>query len=107
MTNPDGSPMTVTVYGSDGQRFQQARMRKINMRMKLKRMKVTGEEVDSEALDLLVAATAAWHLTFDGKLAEFTPENVRSAYVRFPWLRRQVDEWIADEANFMPASSTI
>ncbi len=103
LVNPDGSPMTVTVYGTDGQRFQQARMRKINMRLKMRKTKVTGEELDSEALDVLIAATAAWHVTFDGKLAEFTPDNVRVAYVKFPWLRRQVDEWMADEANFTPA----
>ena len=106
LKNEDGSDMTVTVYGTDGDVFQKAQRAKINSKMKLRRTsgKMTAEEIQADTLDLLAAATADWNITLDGAKPEFTPANVRAVYTRLPWLRKQVDEWMADEANFSPAS---
>lgn len=73
---------------------------------------VTIEQVESEALERLIAATAAWDLcTLDGEpIADFpcSPENARALYQAdvMAWLREQVQAFIEDRANFKTASST-
>jgi len=43
---------------------------------------------------------------WEGKALECTPENVRMFLTKFPPIRRQIDAFIADRANFTkPARS--
>ncbi len=55
-------------------------------------------------MDILVAATKDWNITYNNEKMPCTPENVRTIYVSCPPIRKQVDEWMADEANFSKAS---
>lgn len=104
----DGHPQTITVYGQDGTTFERAKMAKINARMKTRRTKITAEELKEESIDILVLATKSWDIVDDdGVPIPFTKENVRQLYVQFPRVKEQVDQWMAEEANFGPASSTI
>ncbi len=105
LANDDGSPMTITVYGSDGEKVQAARRAAEDRTRKLRRTTTkTAKEDEDESLDLIVAATASWNVTFDGEKKACTPENLRAAYRRFPWLTKQVVRHMAEEANFTPAS---
>jgi beta-galactosidase/beta-glucuronidase len=105
MVNDDASPMTITVYGSDGEKVQAARRAAEDRARKLRRTTTkTAKEDEDESLDLIIAATASWNVTFDGEKKPCTPENLRAAYRRFPWLTKQVVRHMAEEANFTPAS---
>jgi len=82
------------------------------------RVTVSAEELESDALGILVACTLGWEsdvkegdgiktvpgLPVGGELLEFTPENVRKIYANpgYGWLREQVDAEIGDRANFLP-----
>lgn len=110
----DGSGRTayVDVYSSDSNIARKHNMaiqrRRIAMRG---RVKITPEELEAEAVELLVALTAGWLLIApNGEVIDlpFTAENAREVYSdrSMLWLRNAVDEFSSDRANFSQASST-
>jgi hypothetical protein len=75
------------------------------------RMKITPEEIEAEAVDILAALTVGWHLVdLRGDVIDlpFTQENARELYGNpaVSWLREQIDESTADRGNFSQGSST-
>jgi hypothetical protein len=106
--------LSVVIFGRDSGRFKEIQRKQLNRRLersnksRTKQQAPTAEEMESEALDLLVACTQSWstgdrnqlELSSDEWL-DCTPDNVRLAYTRFPWLREQVDQEIGDRANFL------
>jgi hypothetical protein len=74
------------------------------------RLKITPEEIEAEATELLAALTAGWYLVdLTGNPIDlpFTPENARELYASpaVSWLREQLEESTADRANFSKGSS--
>lgn len=75
------------------------------------RAKLTPEEIESSAIELLAALTTGWNLLdLNGKKIDvpFTQENARELYGNSAvgWLREQLDESASDRANFSQGSST-
>jgi hypothetical protein len=75
------------------------------------RLKITPEELEAEATEVLAALTAGWYLVdLKGNPIDlpFTQENARELYGNSAvgWLREQIDESAADRANFSKGSST-
>lgn len=111
LLDKDDAPVTITLAGVDSDRFRDV------VRSQTKRRLNGGSaagapkpDAEAEAIELLVKCTLAWSgigLGSDREL-ECTPENVRAIYSdpRVPWLRQQVDRFIADRANFLKASAT-
>ena len=73
-------------------------------------MTMTAEEIETEALDVLVACTKAWHTgdkpeleMIEGEWLACTPENVRRVYEELTWMKEQIDQEIGDRNNFLPA----
>lgn len=80
---------------------------RLNMRGK---GKLTPEQLEAEAIDLLVSLTVGWKLlALDGSPLDvpFTQENARELYASeaMSWLREQVDAYTSDRGNFSQASS--
>lgn len=108
-----GAPtsMKITVMGADcdayrdrQRAFQRARVDRMN---KARRMSVTPEEIEAEALELLVEVTTGWSgFQVGGAALPFTRDNVRMVYKRFGWIREQVDQAVGDRANFLPRSAS-
>lgn len=100
-------PMTITLLGADSRVYQDAQ-RKQNRRRLLeaqqsRRMTLTPDAIEADALELLVAVTQAWsQCTFAGQAKECNPANARWLYTQFPWIREQVDQAVGDRANFLP-----
>ena len=74
------------------------------------RGRITPEELEAEATELLAALTAGWHLvTLDGQPLDvpFNTQTARELYAApsLAWIREQVDEFAADRGNFATASS--
>lgn len=109
----DGTPhgSTITLLGADSDEYKSVRNASGNRRLdaSVRRGNIVAgslEEIESDTLDALVAATVSWtNFKNDGQDIPCTPANVRMVYVKVPWLRRQVDKFVADDANFLPASS--
>lgn len=112
-----GTGIYVTVLGKDSdvyrdtQRAQQNRRFKHLGRSRAGGLQLTAEEIENEALELLVTCTKSWRSVDDGKSSpvvelsgkalEYSPANVRALYTEVPVIREQVDDAIHDRSTFM------
>ncbi len=65
---------------------------------------INAEEIEANAVDILVAATAGWTIdNFGGQPFPFNPDNARKLYStpNLRWIRDQVDQHMGDEGNFI------
>lgn len=121
----------VTILGKHSTTFRELVRERINKRIQqeslaAKRGKIldprTAEQVEQEALEMLVACTIGWEteiyegegkerkiketkpsILFDGQDLPFNPQNGLLVYSRMIWLREQVDNAIGDLENFIKA----
>lgn len=103
------SAVKIRLLGADSDAYRDLQMqmqRRAAERMaRTRKLSITPEEIEAQALDLLVAVTQGWSgITEGGTPVEFSPENVRKVYTRATWLREQVDAAVQDRANFLPRS---
>lgn len=112
MRDEDGNQAYIDHYSSDSEiarKHQRAiQRRRLAMRG---RMKITPEEIEGEAIDVLAALTVGWHLVdLKGNMIDlpFSQDNARELYGNpaVSWLREQLDESTADRSNFSQASSS-
>lgn len=102
-----GDPVTISLLGSDSDVYQKL-SRKQNAR-RLKHnigrrggLKVSPEELEEDALEILVACTVSWdNVVFNGTRLECNPANIRKLYSELPFVREQVDEFVAERENFL------
>ena len=114
LTHPrtgEALPMVINLLGADSRVYQDAQRtqnrRRLAEAQKVRRMTLTPEALEADALELLVAVTRGWSgFTQGGKAVDCTPQNVQRIYTEFPWIREQVDLAIGDRANFLPSSPT-
>ncbi len=109
----------VTVLGKHSETFRELVRERANEGIKKsserarrgKQMPVrTAEELEREALELLIACTMGWdsgegenYILFQGTQYEFNAKNGMLLYSKLIWLRDQVDDAIGDLENFIPA----
>jgi hypothetical protein len=112
MRDEQGNPAYIDHYSSDSEiaRRHQRNIQRRRLAMR-GRMKITPEELEAEAVDILAALTVDWYLVdLKGQVinTKCTPENARKLYASpaVSWLREQLDESTADRANFSKGSST-
>jgi hypothetical protein len=100
----DGQPVTIRVLGQDSREFRAA---VTALAEKANKGKQTLEKTEAMAVDLLSRVVIRWNgIIWEGKPLDCTPENVRMFLTKFPPIRRQIDAFIADRANFTkPARS--
>jgi len=109
--NPDGSPMSITVYGNHSSVYQQAQDEIADQRIAksfasgkvqdpTKSLPKTGD-IREQTLEILVKATLEWNITMHKKSVDFSPEAVRSIYTDFPFIREQVEEKASDFEAFL------
>lgn len=100
----DGKPMTLTVLGADSGEFKRA----VSDSAKARKPGKTATIADAEraTVDMLTRITTGMsgNWTWDGKAFPFSKDNVKRLYTERPWLRQQVDEFIADRSNFLASN---
>lgn len=103
-----GAPITISIVGMDSEQFRTRHRAIINRRLNAgKKAKITAEEIEAESIDTIAACITGWqHVELDGKALEFSKANAKTLLTRLPWLREQLDEAIADRANFLKTSPT-
>lgn len=103
----EGDPITITLLGADSKPFQRLQHKQTTNRLNKRvsrggRIKITGEELEEDAMDILVACTKSWkNIVYEGQELECNAINIRMLYERLPWIREQVDEFINDRSNFL------
>ena len=109
----------VTVLGKHSQVFRDIVRDRVNRRMRdeansQRRNKatdtITAEQVESEAIELLVSCTLSWDSgegnptwTYKGEELQFNVQNAIKVYTDMLWIRQQVDDAIGDLENFIKA----
>lgn len=108
LTTDEGEPITIACLGMDSQAFVKRQNQVINQRLAAgTKAKVTAEAVLAESVDTIAACITGWqNVILDGAPLAFSPENAKKLLTRFAWIREQVDRFIGDRANFLPASPT-
>jgi hypothetical protein len=106
LTNDDGTPMTITVYGPYSSTYKAITHAQQNKRlMKAQRMggkmSLTAEELEASTMDLLVKCTADWKITLDTEPETFSEDKARDVYAKHPWVREQVDAVFGDTRAFL------
>lgn len=77
-----------------------------NKQLKLsqRRKTFTAKELEASTVDQLVAAIEGWEwtngATWHGEALDFNEHNVRKVLTEAAWLMRQVDEALANDADF-------
>lgn len=96
----DDKPMTLTLLGADSPTFKRA-MSDVQQALS-GRKKVSTAEAERQAVNALARVTTGWsdNWTWSGEPFPYSPENCRKLYAERPWLRGQVDEFIADRSSF-------
>ena len=106
---PTGAWLQLLGADSDAYRaavrsLQRGRMKQLS---RTRRVVVTPEDVESDALELLVVATTAWGgFATAGQPLTFTADAAKVLYKRHSWIREQAEEFINDRANFLPKSAS-
>lgn len=103
----DGSPVTITVHGSDSARYKQAVHEHANERIqRLQRGGVqapSAEQQEAREVDTVVRCTETWDGFYDenGDPLKCTHENVRGLYQYDPAIYEQVYAAIHNRKNFL------
>lgn len=104
MVHEDGTEVTFFLKGTDSFAY-----RRVTADLQRKQV-VLGENVtDADRHDLEAEAFAnlvvSWKgVVFDGKDLTYSFENAKKILSKSPWLRRQLEAFIVDRANFQPPS---
>lgn len=108
----NGKPVAITLLGPDSDIYRdhtraqvKRRISRANNAASLKDFDL--DEVEQEALALMVSCTVGWKNVLDptGKDIEFSKDAARALYTAYPVVREQVDSFIVDRARFIKASS--
>lgn len=111
-------PVTITLLGKDSDAFIKAENAARNRAVEQikKQVKFSAAAADLEASQTLARCTTAWTGIPQGWLdgsddespADFSPEAALALYTNLGvrWVRDQVDEFVAERANFLTRSPT-
>lgn len=101
----DGRPIRIFLKGNDSATFRN-RM-DFHMRRNRKGKDQTLAEMEQQSADLLSYVTTGWEgIMWQGEPIPFTRENAKKLYLDRPWIRKQVDEFVAEAENFFKGSSS-
>lgn len=111
LRDAEGKEAYIEHYSGDSEAARKHQRSVTRRRLAMRgRAKLTPEEIEAEAIELLAALSTAWNLLDlnGGKIdVPFTQENARELYANpaVGWLREQLDESASDRANFSQGSS--
>lgn len=108
----NGKPVTIIVLGPDSDVYRDISRTQVKKRLRQqadnkKIGDIDLEDIESEALAMMVSCTVGWKnvLDLEGKEIPFTAEGARSLYSNYPIVREQVDAFVVNRAHFIKASS--
>ena len=103
-----GNPVGITLLGEDSQDFQAYQHKIVNRRLREQsgkgKTKLTAEELEAEAVELLIRVTRSFHyIVVDGVKYESNARDYRRLYTNrgLRWIREQVDTWVVERENYM------
>lgn len=99
-----GNKVTITLYGAESAVVRNEIKRRAIKHVKSGKSGFDFDDIERKSCELLALATVDWHgLTEDGVVLECDKDTVVETYLRYSWLREQVDKFINDRENFWRA----
>lgn len=105
LTDDDGQPMWVEVYGVDSPRYREIDQRITDRNLKKafrggRNNAVTADQLVAQEWERLTHCVKAWHIVFSGEVPACEPGRVREVFEAVPWLREQVESGMKDRSRF-------
>jgi hypothetical protein len=104
-TNQAGEHLFIEVYGSDSDTYRNTQNKQQNKRLQKARYgrnkQITSEEMQADALELIISCVKSWNLEKDGEQLPFDEKNVRELLKAYPKMFKLLDAHIHDEINFL------
>lgn len=95
----EGKPVIIRLLGQDSREFRAAISQ---LSEKAGKGKASLEKAEANAVELLTRLVVKWdNIIWEGAPLECTAENIRMFLTKFPPIRRQIDEFVAERANFL------
>ena len=95
----ESKPVIIRVLGQDSREFRSAISQ---LSEKAGKGKASLEKAEANAVALLTRLVVKWEgIIWEGAPLACTTENVRMFLTKFPPIRRQIDEFVAERANFL------
>jgi len=98
--------MSIVLLGHDSavyRKLQLAKQQSILNRMAKgkKAAELDAERLNADLIDELTKLTIGWSgFKLDGKELDPTPENVKTVYSEWAWIKDQAQEFVSNRANF-------
>lgn len=102
----DGDEVTIQLVGSDSTVMRDEMKRRATkfLNKKQSRKRIDVDESIRESAETLAACTTGWFgISENGALVPFTRENVVRIFMKYDWLRQQVDNFVSERGNFFKA----
>jgi hypothetical protein len=100
LTADDGTPMTITLLGSDSGKFKRA-FGDLRKKAQGRKGAASDAEIERNTVNILVSVTTGWSgIVWEGKPLGFSEENAKMLFTARPWIRDQMDAFMADRSNF-------
>lgn len=93
----------VQLQGSDSDAFRNVMRRRAEKSFKNKDKKIDLEEAQRSGAQLLAKCTVDCYMVEDGKEIGCDRDELTRLYLRYPWIREQVEEFMGDRSNFIKA----
>lgn len=107
-SNGEKTDAKIRLNGRDSSAFRNAMKAQAQKAMEASKRKdepAGADDYEVETCKTLAACTISWEgVVEDGKAVEFSKEAAASLYLKYGWLRDQVDRFIGDRTNFFPKS---
>lgn len=98
-----GQPVTITLLGSDSSVLRNE-MKARAKRQLDKRIKPDLDDAIKASSEMLAVCTIGWSGIEDGGVAlQCDKATITQTYMKYPWLREQVDAFVSDRENFYSA----
>jgi hypothetical protein len=94
--------MIIRLVGMDSGKYRKKSAQIANRELGKRKVKNSLEKSERQGNELLAACTIGWTLQLDeDSELDFSVEAAEDLYSSLRWVREQVDEFIADRANFL------
>jgi hypothetical protein len=115
LKDSDGEPipkdektsMSITLHAKHSAEYKKVMHELANKRLvkaqKSKKISITSEEYESEAIERFVKITKSWDIILDGKCPALTYENVKQVYTSMEWILEQLAEALEESNSFTKA----
>ncbi|MGP2493505.1 hypothetical protein ACTDI4_17980 [Mesorhizobium sp. PUT5] len=102
----DPTGLVIEVMSQESPAVRKILRRQTDRMIKRRGKKMTAEQIEEDAIERLAASVVGWewkgNAAFGGKKLDCTPENVATV-LGVSWIKGQVQEAVADEAEFFTA----